>query len=858
MAQLVFLKLAVRALARNRRRSQITLLAIAVGLAGLVFLWGYVGGINRQMIGNITSYLTGHLQVHQQGYHDDPTLDLAFADPGGLVARLAATGTVAAIAPRVEGEALASGPEKTRGVLVVGVDPERERAVTTLARAIHQGAYLDADEPQGIVLGSRVAEILRVAVNDEVTLVTQASDGSIGAGRYRVRGIYASGIDLIDGLYVFLTLSAAQELFVLEGRVTTLAVRLADLDRLPAALGVLTREFGPGYEVLGWERLMPALADDVEFHELLTYIILFVVFVVVALGLANTILMGVMERTHEFGVMLALGTAPARIARIVLYEAVLLGLAGMALGDALGAGVVAWFGSQGLDMSQYAQALQMMPGLTGIVYPRIGAGQLLMLSALVLATTVVASVYPAWKAATLMPVAAIRGTRPALHARRLRLRLPVAARAVFARIALRAIARNPRRAVLTLGALAAGLAAYLFLGALASGFFLQMRDNATDLVTGHVQIEARGFRDEYDAKLTLTRTDELLARVRAQPQVAAAAPRLQALTMVASPTQTEPVMLYGVDPEAERSVTRLHEKIREGKYLAPARPSPHPSPARAGEGELERIPYTTGREIIIGRKLAERLGVRLGEKIVLMAPAADGTLGSAALRIAGIFETDNELLDRGVALTTLAAARELLAVPREAATLALRLTDIEAAETVATAMAAALTQPDQQAVTWKTLLPEVVQMLELIRVNLAVILIVVFVVVALGVTNTLLMAVLERTREFGLQLALGTRPGLIVRTVLYESLVLGLVGLAAGFVLGALIVFYYHSFGFDLAAYAAASRNIPGMTSVVYPTLVPGNVWLPMLALLVTSLVAALYPAWRAAHLDPVVALRRT
>lgn len=832
MAHIVFLKLAVRALARNRRRSLITLIAIAVGLAGLVFLWGYVGGINRQMIGNITSYLTGHVQVHQQGYHDDPTLDLAFADPSGIATRLAATGAVAAIAPRVEGEALASGPDKTRGVLVIGVDPVLEPEVTTLARAVQQGRYLDADDPQGIVLGSRVAEILRVAVGDEVTLVTQASDGSIGAGRYRVRGIYASGIDLIDGLYVFLTLPAAQELFVLEGRVTTLAVRLADLDRLPAALGTLMREFGPGYEVLGWERLMPALADDVEFHEMLTYIILFVVFVVVALGLANTILMGVMERTHEFGVMLALGTAPAKIARIVLYEAVLLGLAGMVLGDAFGAGVVAWLGSQGLDMSQYAQAMQMMPGLTGIVYPRIGGGQLLMLSILVLATTVLASVYPAWKAATLMPVAAIRGTRAALHGVRLRLRLPLAAGAVFARIALRAIARNPRRAALTLGALAAGLAAYLFLSALATGFFLQMRDNATDLVTGHVQIEVKGFRDEYDAKLTLTRTDELLAHVRAQPQVAAATPRLQALTMAASPTQTEPVMLYGVDPESERSVTRLHEKIREGRYLSPG----------------------NTREIVVGRKLAERLAVRLGEKIVLMAPAADGALGSAALRIVGIFETDNELLDRGVALTSLAAARELLSVPREAAALALRLTDIEAAEAVATTIAATLTVPDQQAVTWKTLLPEVVQMLELIRVNLAVILIVVFVVVALGVTNTLLMAVLERTREFGLQLALGTRPGLIVRTVLYESLVLGL---AAGFALGALIVGYFHTFGFDLAAYAAASRNIPGMTSVVYPTLVPGNVWLPMLALLVTSLAAALYPAWRAARLDPVQALRR-
>jgi ABC-type lipoprotein release transport system permease subunit len=498
-----------------------------------------------------------------------------------------------------------------------------------------------------------------------------------------------------------------------------------------------------------------------------------------------------------------------------------------------------------------------MPGLTGIVYPHIGGDQLLMLSALVLATTVVASVYPAWKAATLMPVAAIRGTRPALCGVRLRLRLPLAARAVFARIAARAIARNPRRAVLTLGALAAGLAAYLFLSALSTGFFLQMRDNATDLVTGHVQIEVKGFRDEYDAKLTLTRTDELLARVRTQPQVAAAAPRLQTMTMVASPTQTEPVMLYGVDPEAERSVTRLHEKIREGKYLSSNRPPPHPSPVK-GEGESESVSPTSGREIVVGRKLAERLGVRLGEKIVLMAPAADGTLGSAALRIAGIFETDNELLDRGVALTHLAAARELLSVPREAATLALRLTDIEAAETVATSISTTLTAPDQQVVSWKMLLPEVVQMLELIRVNLVVILIVVFMVVALGVTNTLLMAVLERTREFGLQLALGTRPDLVVRTVLYEALVLGVLGLAAGFALGALIVGYYHTFGFDLAAYAAATRNIPGMTSVVYPTLVLANVWLPALALLATSLAAAFYPAWRAARLDPAVALRRT
>ena len=918
MKRPIFLKLATRGLVRNRRRSLITVAAVAIGLAGIVFLWGYIAGINRQMIANITSYLTGHVQVHQKGYHDDPTLDLAFDGPEGIAVRVSAQPGVVAVAPRIEGEALASGPEKTRGVLVVGVDPARESGITTLARAVKAGSYLDAAEPNGILLGDRVAEILRVAVGEEVTLVTQAADGSIGAGRYRVRGIYDSGIDMIDSAYVFLTLPAAQSLYALEGRVTTLAVRLDELGAVPGASASLSGKLGAAFEVLGWQKLLPRLADNGAFHELFTYIILFVVFVVVTLGIANTILMGVMERIREFGVMMALGTAPGQIARVVLYEAALLGLAGIAVGNAIGLGIVAYFGRRGIDLGQYAQAVQMMPGLTGIVYPRARADHLLFLSALLLATTVAASLYPAWKAAGFTPVEAIRGARAALgrQLRRLpRIALPFPVRAVFARIALRGLARNPRRAVLTLGSLGAGLAAYLFLSGLAQGFFLQMRDNATGLVTGHLQIEVKGFRDELDAKLTLANSAELLTRVRANPAVAAATPRLQAMAMMSSPTQSEPVMLYGVDTEAERAVTRLHRQVREGNYLSPDTltliptgmetltnfPSPSgrgqrvrghqpSSPSLLPEGEGSepralarqsvhsepsalRATSFTRREVVIGRKLAERLGVRLGEKIVVIAPAADGTLGSAALRVIGIFETDNDVLDRNVALTSLAAARELLGVPREAATIVVRLKDIETLEAAAASLAETLAAmcrdaqvsreagcrerpPDQEVVTWKVLLPEAVQMLELIRVNLYIILLVVFVVVALGVANTLLMAVLERTREFGLQLALGTRPGLIVRTVLYESLVLGVLGLAVGIVFGALIVGYYHAYGFDLTAYAAATKAIPGMTGVVYPTIVLGNVWLPVAALLVTSLAAALYPAWRAARLDAIQALR--
>ena len=513
-----------------------------------------MGGINRQMIENITSYLTGHVQVHQQGYHDDPTLDLAFA-AGGIATPC---GHRRGRGDRAASRARRSPAARTRPAGCWWSAWTRcASASDDTGRAVTRNVISTADDPSGIVLGSRVAEILRVAVDDEVTLVTQAADGSIGADHYRVRGVYTSGIDLIDGVYVFLTLPAAQELFVLEGRVTTLAVRLAELDHLPAAREALTRELGPGYEVLGWERLMPALADNVKFHELLTYIILFVVFVVVTLGLANTILMGVMERTHEFGVMLALGTAPGKIARVVLYEALLLGLAGVALGDALGAGVVAWFGGRGLDMSQYAKAVQMMPGLTGIVYPRIGGGELSLLSALVLVTTVVASVYPAWKAAGFTPVGAIRGARSAWPAAAPpAIASPFPVRAVFARIALRGLARNPRRTALT--SVAGRRWQPIFLGALSQGFFLQMRQRHR-LVTGHVQIEVKGFRDELDAKLTLANSAELRA---CEPTVAAAAPRLQAMAMMSSPTQSKPVLYEWTG--GERTVTRLHRQCVKG------------------------------------------------------------------------------------------------------------------------------------------------------------------------------------------------------------------------------------------------------------------------------------------------------
>jgi len=839
MPRAVFFGLAARNLWRNTRRSLITVSAVATGVAGLIFLWAYVDGMNQQMIDNTTRYLTGHLQVQLRGYQDDPTPELAFEESDAKLENLAAEPGIAGVAPRVEGMALASGVEKSRGVLVVGIDPARETGVTTIASAVRNGEFLRAGDAPGALVGDKIADVLGVATGDELVLITQAADGSVGAGRYRVRGVYDSGIDMIDGAFVYLPLAAAQELFALPKRINALAVRLDDLDAVPKMVRDLGSRAGQGFDVLGWPRLLPAVVSDIEFHEVLTYIVLTVVFVIVTLGIANTILMAVMERIREFGIMMALGTEPAQIARAVIYEAVLLGFTGLVLGNVIGVSVVGYYATHGLDFGDYAQAMETMPGLTSTVYPLLRGDHVLLVSMLVLLIVVMAALYPAWKAAGYSPVEAIRGlsrtARRHLWTWKSTWPLSLPSRALFVRIALRGIARNPRRTALTLGALASGLAAYLFLGALAQGFYLQMRDNATDLVAGHMQFEVRGFRDDYDATLRLADPERLLAAIRASTGVAAATPRVQAQAMMSSPKQTEPVMLYGVDPEREPRVTRLHRFMRVGEYLS-----------------------TAGRnEVVIGRKLAERLKIRLGDKIVATAPAADGSFGQAALRVRGIFETDNDLLDRNTVFVGLPAARELVAVPDGVTSVVVRLNDLADTGPASTRLESLPRAANEQLVTWEQMLPEVVQMLKVLQINLVVVLVVVFVIVALSVTNTLLMAVLERRREFGMQLALGTEPREIVRTVLYESLVLGTLGLFAGFLLGAAIVGYYHTFGFDLTAYASGMKAMPGMTGIVYPTLVAGEVWLPVVALFVTSLAAALYPAWRAARLDPVLAMRR-
>ena len=392
-------QLAVRNVLRNRRRSVITVLSIAVGLAALTFLWGFVDGMNRQMVNNTTRYFTADVQVHLKGYHDDPSLDRAIEAGSRVLDTVSADPAVTAATARLEATVLVSRADRSRGIMAVGVEPGREVEVTDLFKAVVDGRALTASDTSGVVIGQELAEALALRAGDDLVLVGQAYDGSVASARMPVRGVFRTRIDELDGYVAVMPMAAMREFLAAPEAVTAIALRLRDRTELAAASGNLAERVGPQHEVVGWPVLLPMVAISTRFHEVMGFVILTIFFVTVATGVANPVLMAVLERTREFGIMLAVGTRPSQLFWLVVAEAVLLGLAGLLLGNLVGIGVTAAFGRIGIDLSVFEAGLRTMPGLGDVIYPVVRAERSIWVSVLVLATALLMALYPALRSA---------------------------------------------------------------------------------------------------------------------------------------------------------------------------------------------------------------------------------------------------------------------------------------------------------------------------------------------------------------------------------------------------------------------------------------------------------------------------
>ena len=408
---MLFLKMAWRNVWRNRRRSVLTVSAIALSLAFNILMRGIGDGFHEQMVDNSVRANIGHLQVHRKGYHEDPGLNRTLPDAERVDRAIRALPQSRGSALRVLGDGLASTSDNSAGIEIVGIDSAREATVTTIRNAVVEGAYLEGQGVRPLLVGDRLAVTLRAKLGDKVVLLVQAADGSMGAQLFRLTGIFRSGAPELDRGVAYIRLEDAQELFALGNRVTEAVVLLDSSASVPAAQRSLQAALSGAavpYEVLTWSQVEPFLEQFIVLDDAFFYIIVAILFIVIAVGILNTILMSVFERVREFGVMMALGTRPRQVVLLVVLEAVVLALVGIAVGGTLGSLATLYFSKAGINLASFAEGAASIGITTTTVYSKLTIANVVLSNLAVFVLVVLVSVQPAVHAARLRPVEAIR------------------------------------------------------------------------------------------------------------------------------------------------------------------------------------------------------------------------------------------------------------------------------------------------------------------------------------------------------------------------------------------------------------------------------------------------------------------
>jgi ABC-type lipoprotein release transport system permease subunit len=315
---------------------------------------------------------------------------------------------VTTAAPRVNGFAILANGERSYGAAVIGVDPAREAKISSIGAMIRQGRYLNAADGDAAILGDLLARNLGLKVGGKVTMLGSSRDGSVSADVLRVVGVYHSGIPELDRSILEMPLARAQETFAMEGHANTIALggptlggvngAMPQLARLARRQGVLARD---------WAAMEPALRDGIQLKYATSMMIYLTLVVVVAFIILNTLLMSVLERTREFGMLLAVGMQPNQIGRMVWLELISLTLVGCAVGLAIGGGITLWLQHQGVVIPGMANLLAQF-GLPERLYPALTPFSAMVGPAAILAAIVAGGVVPYLRVARLTPALAMR------------------------------------------------------------------------------------------------------------------------------------------------------------------------------------------------------------------------------------------------------------------------------------------------------------------------------------------------------------------------------------------------------------------------------------------------------------------
>jgi putative ABC transport system permease protein len=400
-------RMAWRNVWRNKRRTLIALIAIALGLVFLVFMDGSIAGFQQAVFGNAVRLQGGNVQVHAPGYREKakrlPLMPLVDAE--AIVRAARAQSQVVAASRRINTGGFVSSREATIPVMISGIEPELEAPVGLLIRNISQGRYLTAGDEDHILVGQAMAARLKVGVGDRITLLGRATHEQMRRRTMTVVGIYDLGLPEAEKQMVYISLAESQTLFDLRDQATEVVVALQSVGQEKAVAAALQAAL-PACEVASWQELNPEMNQSLEVDKQVMSIFGLVVLLVAGVGILNLMLMAVFERTREIGLLAAMGLKRHEILGLFLLEGVFIGLLGSLVGGVLGGLVVVGVGQVGIKLS-IAEMGEMVALLGDRLYPTLRIDLLLGRALTVAVIAALASLYPAWQASRREPAEAL-------------------------------------------------------------------------------------------------------------------------------------------------------------------------------------------------------------------------------------------------------------------------------------------------------------------------------------------------------------------------------------------------------------------------------------------------------------------
>lgn len=400
-------KMAWKNIWRNRNRTIITMAAIFFAVILSVLASSLQDGIFKNLVRNVVSFYTGYIQVHKQGYWDEQILDNSFESSPAIEQKILQDKNVSAVAARLESFALASAGDITKGCLVVGIDPMKENQITLLRDKLTQGEYLNENDNE-VLLSQGLAERLKLEIRDTIVLIGQGYHGATAAGKYSIKGIVKFGSPELNDKALFMTLATVQDFYSAYNLVTSLIVSLNDTEDLVATATSTGSLLGRDYEVMTWEEMIPDIKQHIQSDSNSMKYIQGILYMLICFGIFGTLLMMMVERQFEMGMLVAVGMKKSKLILLLLFESVFTVVAGCVVGIVASIPLVFYLNRHPLKMGGETAEAYSRFGFEAIFPTSTDSDIFIYQGVIVLVIGLILSLYPIYKVIRLNPVTAMK------------------------------------------------------------------------------------------------------------------------------------------------------------------------------------------------------------------------------------------------------------------------------------------------------------------------------------------------------------------------------------------------------------------------------------------------------------------